>query len=244
LRAAEGCDAIAHLAAIPNPGAADDILFQVNVTGTQYILAAAEAYNISRVVLASSCCVYGFVFALHPLAPQYLPLDEAHPKLPQDLYGISKLLNEQTAAAYTRRTGMTTISLQLTTVMNFEDERASWRLRQLHYSNRMNTGELWGYIDVRDAARAFRLAVEVPREGSHAAIIAARDSFTPYDIRDLVREHYPSLAKYTDWFEAHSSLLDTRHAEEIMGFVAERRWRDVPKFAEIDAIIEKERASR
>src|SRR4051812_11437425 len=42
LRAAEGCDAIAHLAAIPNPGRLDHLIFPVNVTGTQNILAAAE----------------------------------------------------------------------------------------------------------------------------------------------------------------------------------------------------------
>src|SRR5438034_8741576 len=47
LRAAEGCEAIAHLAAIPAPGRVDDIIFNTNVTGTQFVLAAAEAHGIA-----------------------------------------------------------------------------------------------------------------------------------------------------------------------------------------------------
>src|SRR5271155_901425 len=59
IKAAEGCDAIAHLAAIPNPGHADDRIFNTNVCGTQYIFAAAEANGIERVAIASTCCAFG-----------------------------------------------------------------------------------------------------------------------------------------------------------------------------------------
>lgn len=174
LHAAEGCDVVAHLAAIPSPGRLDDVLFQTNVTGTQYVLDAAAAHGIQRVALASSCCAFGIVFAEHDIDPQYLPMDEAHPTLPQDLYGLSKVLNEETAATYTRRYGMTTVALRLTTVMKLDGERAHWQLRHLQHSANRRAGDLWTYIDLRDAARAFRLAVEAPVEGSHALIIAAR----------------------------------------------------------------------
>src|SRR3712207_98521 len=49
LRAAQGCDAIAHLAAIPDPMRGADRLTEINVCGTQYILEAAEANSIERV---------------------------------------------------------------------------------------------------------------------------------------------------------------------------------------------------
>jgi nucleoside-diphosphate-sugar epimerase len=62
LRAAEGCDSIAHLARIPNPGRMDDVLFNINVVGTQYLLDAAMAHGIKRVALASSCCALALSF--------------------------------------------------------------------------------------------------------------------------------------------------------------------------------------
>lgn len=240
LRAAEGCDCVAHLAAIPSPGRMDDVLFQTNVVGTQYVLAAAAAHGIKRVALASSCCTFGIVFAEHDIDPQYLPMDENHPNLPQDLYGLSKVLNEETAAAYTRRYGMTTIALRLTTVMKLDGERAHWQRRHLENSGKWRAGDLWTYIDLRDSARAFRLAVEAPVEGSRALIIAARDSFTPRDIRDLIKQHYPAVAEYADRFGPRDCVYDTRRAEECIGFVAQHSWRDVPELAEVEAEIERE----
>ena len=235
LRAAEGCDSVAHLAAIPNPGRGDDMIFQTNVVGTQYVLAAAEAAGIRRVALASTCCTFGIFYARYPVDPVYLPMDEKHPTLTQDLYGLSKVLNEETAATYTRRTGMVTVSLRLTTVMNLGGEQGEWQRRRLEHSGRRRAGDLWTYIDTRDAARAFRLALENTYEGSHVCIIAARDSFTTRDIRDCVREFYPALESFADRFGPQDCLYDTRRAEEVMGFVAEHRWRDVPELASLSA---------
>jgi nucleoside-diphosphate-sugar epimerase len=234
LRAAEGCDAIAHLAAIPNPGHQDAILMQTNVTGTQYVLAAAEANGIERVALASTCCAFGIFFAHRRIDPQYLPMDEKHPDLPQDLYGLSKVLNEETARTYTRRTGMTTTCLRLTTVINLEQaaEHRPARFRdRLRRDGREN--DLWSYIDLQDAARAFRLAIEnAPKGSSETAIIAARDSLTRLDIRDLVRSHFPALVAGVEGFAPDASLYDTTHAEEAFGFVAQNQWRNLGAFTE------------
>ena len=234
LRAAENCDAIAHLAAIPNPGHLDSEIFSTNVTGTQYVLAAAESHGIKRVALASTCCAFGIFFARHQIDPQYLPMDEKHPNLPQDLYGLSKLLNEETAAAYTRRCGMTTISLRLTSVVTLDKPGrwVRWLKKSLHDdSERKN--DLWSYIDNRDTGRAFRLAIENAAEGTNTtAIIAARDSFTALDIRDLARKHFPALADQVNDLEPNASLYDTHQAEEAFGFVAQHLWRGEPLFNE------------
>lgn len=131
LKAAEGCDKIAHLAAIPNPSRTEDRLMEINVLGTQHVLAAAEANGIQNVALASSACAFGIVFAKHPVQPVYLPMDEEHPCVPQDLYGLSKVVNEQTAATYTRRCGMTTVCLRIGNVMSFDGDNNHWKKRQL-----------------------------------------------------------------------------------------------------------------
>jgi nucleoside-diphosphate-sugar epimerase len=234
LRAVEGCDAIAHLAAIPSPGRGEENIFPVNVSGTQFIFAAAEAHGIKRVAIASTCCTYGIYFALNEIDPQYLRVDEKHPTLPQDMYGLSKVLNEETAAAYTRRCGMTTVSLRLTTVVHFDsgDGRRWWKRWLASDEDRRN--DLWSYVEVRDAARAFRLAVENAPEGTnHTAIIAARDSLTAHDIRHLVRKHFPALAAPVENLAPTDSLYDTTMAERAFGWVAQLNWRDLPDMAEL-----------
>jgi nucleoside-diphosphate-sugar epimerase len=52
------------------------------------------------------------------------------------------------------------------------------------HNHERRSPEFWSYIDVRDTARAFRLSVEAPVEGSHKLIISARDAFTPYNVPD------------------------------------------------------------
>ena len=231
LKAAEGCESIAHLAAIPAPIGTEDRIFPPNVVGTQYVLAAAEEHGIRRVALASTCCVFGIFFAKHSFDPQYFPMNEAHPALPQDLYGLSKQLNELTAAAYTRRCGMTTVSLRLTTVRNMaKPER--WFRRALESQDRQN--DMWTWVDVQDTARAFRLAIENAPEGTNETlIIAARDAFTAGDIRERIRAHFPALADQVADFEPHQSLYNTTLAEKHIGWVAERSWRDVPELSDL-----------
>ena len=169
-------------------------------------------------------------------------MDEKHPDKPQDLYGLSKVINEQTAAAYSRRTGMTTVALRLTLVVTLTGEHPHWRKRMLMHSHQWRSPEFWTYVDIRDTARAFRLSVEVPLEGSHELIISARNAFTPYDVRDLIRQHYPALNEFADKFGPHDSLYDTTLAEETIGFVAEHDWRDVPELQDVIEEAEKQKA--
>ena len=215
------------------------LIFPSNVTGTQYVLEAARANGIERVALASTCCAFGIFFAIRPIDPQWLPMDETHPSLPQDLYGLSKHLNEQTAAAYTSAYGMTTVALRLTTVFDLERSAEGndwWIRRQLTNDDRRN--DLWSYIDIQDAARAFRLAIENAAKGTHTtAIIAARDSYTGRDIRDLVRQHFPILTGGVADLAPSDSLYNTQLAESAFGFVAERHWRDFPALAAAAAEI-------
>ena len=133
LRACEGCEAVVHLAALGSMHKVEDRCFETNVVGTQLVLAAAEASGIKRVVLASSNCALGMVYSDGRRQPQYLPVDEAHPALADDYYGLSKIINEQTAAAFAQRSAMTVICLRLTNVLNFNrgPQHRLWQRWQL-----------------------------------------------------------------------------------------------------------------
>ena len=94
-RAADGVDAIVHLAAlgsvprsVSNPVASH----QANATGTLLVLEAARANNNAHVVLASSSSVYG--------ANPAIPKVETLQLMPMSPYAVSKMASEQYAMAY------------------------------------------------------------------------------------------------------------------------------------------------
>ena len=83
-------DAVIHLAAIvsvPFSVENPDLTFDVNVEGTRRLLESCVASGVKRFINVSSCAVYG--------APQYLPIDEAHPTGPISPYAVSKLDGER-----------------------------------------------------------------------------------------------------------------------------------------------------
>jgi GDP-4-dehydro-6-deoxy-D-mannose reductase len=93
--------AIVHLAAIssvPEAEANRALAFRVNYLGTRSVLAGAlRAAPRARVLLASSCTVYGSA------APGSAPFDEAAPLRPRDAYARSKAASDLLGAAYAAR---------------------------------------------------------------------------------------------------------------------------------------------
>jgi UDP-glucose 4-epimerase len=91
-------DAVIHLAAIvsvPFSVENPDVTFDVNVEGTRRLLKSCVASGVKRFIHVSSCAVYG--------APQYLPIDEAHPTGPISPYAVSKLESERCCEEFAER---------------------------------------------------------------------------------------------------------------------------------------------
>src|SRR5260221_9384288 len=99
-----GVDAIVHLAAIPSPqGHPPEVVFQTNVMSTFNVLQAASTLGIRKVVIASSLSALGLAYSFRPVDLRYFPIDEAHPLLAQDAYGLSKIAGEELAIGFSRR---------------------------------------------------------------------------------------------------------------------------------------------
>jgi nucleoside-diphosphate-sugar epimerase len=106
-KAVEGCDVIFHLAAvvavqqtISNPIEST----MINDIGTINVLEAARAMNVRRVVLASSCAVYGD-------DPRLPKIETMTPK-PASPYAVHKLSAEHYARVYFDLFGLETVSLR------------------------------------------------------------------------------------------------------------------------------------
>ncbi len=116
----EGAEAVIHLARIPFPYtangfdpasglwqtpdiAADAERFCHNVTITYNVLVTSLGAGIKKIIIGSSLAVYGLYYPSRPNAPDYLPIDENHPLIPQDPYGMTKLVGEKLCDSFARK---------------------------------------------------------------------------------------------------------------------------------------------
>ena len=81
------------------------------------------------------------------------------------------------------------------------------------------TGALWSYVDVRDAARACRLALEANFAGHQAFNVCAPDTIMDAPTADLAEKYLPQV-KSVRKADGRWSGYDTAKAEKRLGFRA------------------------
>jgi len=165
--------------------------FNQNVTMTNNVLAAAQVCNVKKIVCGSSLAVYGFYYG--PVTPDYLPIDEVHPRRPLDPYGLSKLVGEELCKAAARKGDCQIATLRFSGIYTEAHERML-RERKKNPIIR-GTGALWSYIDARDAALACRLAVEADFPGHQAFNICAPTTILDTPTNELVQRYFPDVKK-------------------------------------------------
>ena len=158
-----GHNAVVHLAAIPSPEAhTNDVVFRNNVVSTFNVLEAATILGVKTVVMASSISALGYAFRHRYFHPHYVPIDEAHPLLSQDSYGLSKMIGEALAEGFLRRSpDMALVSLRFTLVVDESAREWMRPARENPPDSGATFGAFWTFVDVRDAAAACRLALEI-----------------------------------------------------------------------------------
>ncbi|QOR70209.1 NAD(P)-dependent oxidoreductase [Ruania alkalisoli] len=233
----DGSDAVAHLAAVPHPQDEDPLnMVATNVLSTFATLHAAAEAGITRVAVSSSMSIYGMAWTPHRFSPEYLPLDEGHPQRPHDPYAVTKQTDESMAAMMHRRHGMDLVCLRMPFTNSGEILRQRIQLDQAEPGG-VGAKELWGWLDARDAARAFHRALTVPVHGYHALNVAAPTTTVETDTNELLARFHPDTQIRTA-VSGPQGLIDTRRAERVLGFVPEHDWRDMwPDLAEAASAV-------
>ena len=198
--------------------AGDAARFNANVAMTNNVLAAAQAAGVKKVVCGSSLAIYGFYYPTTELQPDYLPIDEAHPLRPQDPYGLSKILGEKHCDALSQKSGMQIASLRFSGI--YTEEHRSMLSERKNNPTIRGTGALWSYIDVRDAARACRLALETDFTGHQAFNICAPDTIMDIPTRALVSRYLAQVKDLREGLEGRSSGYTVAKAKSVLGFEA------------------------
>ncbi len=78
--------------------------YQNNVAATLVLLQAMVRAGVRRLIFSSTAAVYG--------DPQYVPIDEQHPKAPINPYGCSKWMVEQVLQDFDRAYGLRSVCLR------------------------------------------------------------------------------------------------------------------------------------
>ncbi|GIF46154.1 nucleoside-diphosphate-sugar epimerase [Asanoa ferruginea] len=214
--AANGVDAVAHLAAIPSPfhHPADEV-FGNNALATFTVLWTAAELGVRRFVIAGSVNATGLIMNPHQPPPARYPIDETTPPDVADPYSLSKQVDELTLKAVCRRFGATGFALRLPLMISEanRDGLRAWAAENAAGGR----GDGWGWLDVRDAAEAFRLALTMPGDGAQVVHVAATDTFQDTPTEDLLARYAPDVPRDRP-FAGRTAPVDTSRARELLGF--------------------------
>jgi nucleoside-diphosphate-sugar epimerase len=222
-RSLRTANAIIHCAAIPSPediAAAD--LVRTNTLSTFNALEESWKVGIRTAVLASSGSIYGTAWSPELLTQPYVPVDEDSPLQYVDPYALTKDFLERMGQMYARR-GMTVTALRFHWILTRDEVR--------QFVNTIPEADgvrnLWGYVDLEDAARACLLSL-TPREGEdnyQTMLIAASNTLVERPTVELLAEHCPDS-------ELRASLtgtaggFDCSRAKRVIGWEPRGQWRD------------------
>jgi nucleoside-diphosphate-sugar epimerase len=214
----EQVDAVCHLGEIPSAHAAmspEEIYFRNTRAGSVVIQTAADL-KLKRVVYTSSCQVYG-MWDNGPAAPARMPFDETQPLAPHNVYALAKVANEGYARLAAQRHGLSVAAFRFPMVL-VEAFTPQWS-----EAVKKRTGRLDGfgtYLHATDAARAFALAVEQPRDGFEAYHFCAPEIMSAVPLAQALAAQSPGFTPLpADWPALKSPML-TGKARDHFGWSA------------------------
>lgn len=218
-----GQNVVVHMANIPaNNIYTESNTFNQNILMNANVFQAAGSVGIKKVVYASSETTLGLPFD----PPLYAPVDEDHYPHPNSTYALSKVLTEEMARHHSRWWDIPFIGLRFTNIFTAEDYE---RVPHFQEDPASRSWNLFGYVDVRDCARACHLALASNLEGADSMIIAAGDTIIDRPSRELAEEIFPGLEFRTN-VEGKETLLSNEKAKRVLNYVPQHSWRDmVPK---------------
>lgn len=118
-------EAVFHFAAFKAAGesmTAPEKYSRNNITGTLNVLNAMSEIGVSNLIFSSSAATYG--------SPEYLPLDEDHPKKPINYYGFTKLEIERFMTWYDQLRGIKYAALRYFNAAGYDVEGVVTGLEQ------------------------------------------------------------------------------------------------------------------
>jgi nucleoside-diphosphate-sugar epimerase len=220
--ALHGFDAVVHLGAIPSSGLRpEEVTFRVNVNATYNVFQAAKILGLQRVVWASSIQAIGVPYGHHAIPPVYFPVDEEYPLVAGSSYALSKIIGEEMARQFQHWCSIPFIGLRFAFISRAEFYPEFLRYSDIHGQK----ADFWAYVDLRDAARCCRLALEADIQGAENFLVTAADVSVPHSSRSLLEAVYPDVPLRKDIGE-FETLISIDKARRLLGYEPQFSWRE------------------
>ncbi|MDA9237797.1 NAD(P)-dependent oxidoreductase [Planktomarina sp.] len=216
-------DAVIHFAAIPRlMMTSDNECYRVNTLGTYNVLDAAIKFGIRKVVFASSETTYGVCFADGEVKPDYLPIDENHPTIPQDSYAMSKVVNESTAKSFQRRSGIDIYGLRINNVI--EPHEYKEKFPAFIENPDLRRRNIFSYIDARDLGQMVQKCLDTDRLGYEVFNVSNDDHSVGLSSEELIETYYQGVEIKTP--KVPESFYTNEKAKQLLGFQPCHSWRE------------------
>lgn len=212
-----GISGIIHLGAIPGPTRhTPHEIFENNVMSTYNLMSAASDCAIKRIVFSSSAFGMGWAHDPGAFIPKYLPLDEDHPMMPFESYGLSKQIGECIGAMISRHDTTSVASLRFTNVATSETQsQFPWKAPTM--SDPL-TLVMWAYADARDVIEMHLLSLKADFNGHEAFLIAQPKTRFKESTSDLIEANFSSSIPLKHEMVGNASVISTLKAQTMLGF--------------------------
>lgn len=215
-------DAVVHFAAVPRillkP---DNETFRVNAMGTYNVIEAAVKLGIKKIIIASSETTYGICFSDGKTNPKQLPLEEDYDVDPMDSYGLSKVVNEQTARSFQRRSGVDIYALRIGNVIEPHEYKELFPKYFKHPEIRRRNA--FCYIDARDLGQIVDLCLLKDGLGYQVFNAGNDENGATIPSKELAERFFSGVPMTRDLKE-HEALFSNRKIREVLGFQQEHNW--------------------
>ena len=217
-------ESVVHMGAIPGPLRAEPrVIFENNVAGDFNVMMSAAELGLRRVVFSSSAFGMGWAHDGNAFVPLYLPLDENHPMMPFEPYGLTKQVGEDIGRMIARNSDTTVVSLRFTNVA-LPEVQAEFPWPAPTPEDPL-TLVMWAYADARDVAQAHVLAVDAEIDEYEAFMLAQPSSRFAEPTIDIVRRNFGDRVEIRDGLEGTASVISTAKAQQLLGWQPRHDWR-------------------
>ncbi|MFL6135182.1 MAG: NAD-dependent epimerase/dehydratase family protein [Nocardioidaceae bacterium] len=218
-------DAVVHFAAVPAILLTSDArTYATNVLSTYNVLEAATRLGVRKVVFASSETTYGICFAQGERRPQYLPVDEDHPTVPEDSYAMAKVTNEVTARSFQARTGVDIYGLRINNVI--EPHEYAELFPNFLADPSLRRRNVFAYIDTRDLGQMVQRCLEIDGLGYEVFNVANADMSVAATTEDI-RDRFYDGVELRRQMGRDETFYSIDKARKLLGYAPQHSWRDV-----------------
>ena len=156
------------------------------------------------------------------MKPDYIPVDEDHPTVPQDSYAMSKVCNEVTARSFQRRSGADIYGLRINNVIEPHEYATDFPAYVANPDLRLRN--FFAYIDARDLGQMVQCCLDTDGLGFEVFNVSNDDHSVALDTEALVARYYADVPEVAE-MGARETFYSNAKAKRLVGFKPAHHWR-------------------